>query len=226
MFAEFPATRWSLIARLPDQPQAAATLLGLYVDAVGVYLTGRLRGEQVDRIDDVVQEVLVQLLERPQLLAQAQPGEGSRFRYYLMRVAWNSAQNILRHQRRRDHGPLTAATESATDESPAATDAMDRAWALSLVQQAMDEVHAAAQDGRVAPEAPGILAENLIEGRGLREIAAARKLSLATCSRRLAQARQCLQQALAERLRAAGEIGADEDAASAGERLLAALRGT
>ncbi|MEK7414452.1 MAG: hypothetical protein AAB263_14150, partial [Planctomycetota bacterium] len=56
---------------------------------------------------------------------------------------------------------------------------------------------------------------HLVHGKNLRDIVKETGLSLATCSRRLARARTLLQQAIAERLRLAGELGADEDPARA-----------
>lgn len=228
----FPATRWSLIARLPGQPQQAAALLALYADAVGGYLAAKLAGERRERVEDVVQEVLLDLLAKPELLARAAPGPGSRFRHYLMSLAWGAARNALRRARRRDLPSLDAADDG---EEPmverlsgdlAAADqqaAMDRAWARSLVQQALEELRRWSADGSLEPEAYAVLHANLVAGEPLRAVAARLGLSLATCSRRLARARGLLQQALVERLRLAGELGADEDPAAACSILLAAL---
>lgn len=225
----FPATRWSLIARLPEHPQQVAVLIGLYADAIGAYLARKLAGERQDRIDDTIQEVLLDLLAKPEVLARARPGSDSRFRYYLMNLAWYAARNTLRHARRRDHASLDAVGDAddspLVDAMPAPDQqrAMDRAWALSVVQQAMDELQRWSRSGELEPEAYAVLQANLIEGRGLREVGAALGLSAATCSRRLARARTLLQQAIAERLRLAGELGAGEDPAAACDLLLRAL---
>ena len=235
MIPDFPATRWSLIARLPGQPQQAAVVVGIYADAVGAYLARRLAGERQDRIEDVVQEVLLDLLGKPEVLARAQPGPGSRFRYYLMNLAWASARNVLRHARRRDHTSLDAVADeddhalaerlAGDPPAPDQQRAMDRAWAISVVAQALDELQRWTRDGTLEPEAFAVLQANLIDGKGLREIGADLGMSAATCSRRLARARTLLQQALAERLRLAGELGADEDPAQACGVLLQALAG-
>lgn len=219
----FPATRWSLIARLGDQPQQVAVLVGLYADAIAAYLAGKLAGERPERIDDTIQEVLLDLLGKPALLARAQPGSGSRFRHYLMNLAWCSARNALRHARRRDHASLDEEADAGVPPAPDQQRAMDRAWAVSVLQQALEELRRQAGDGRLEPEALAVLQASLVEGQGLRAVAAATGLSLATCSRRLAKARMLLQQALAERLRLAGELGADEDPAQACALLLRAL---
>lgn len=219
---QFPATRWSLIARLPGQPQHVASLLGLYADAIGEYLSRKLVAERHDRVQDVIQDVLVDLLGKPDVLAQAQPGSGSKFRYYIMNLAWLSALNALRHARRRDNARLDEAAV-ATPPAPDQHAAMDRAWHLSVVRQAMDEVRAWSRNGTLEPEAWTVLEAHLVHGRNLRDIAAELGLSLATCSRRLARARTLLQQAITERLRLAGEIGADDDPAQACVALLAGV---
>jgi RNA polymerase sigma factor (sigma-70 family) len=231
--ATFPATRWSLIARLPDHPQQVAVLIGLYADAIASYLAGKLHGERRERIEDTIQEVLLDLLNKPEVLAKAQPGSGSRFRYYLMNLAWLSALNHLRHARRRDHSSLDAVGDaddqapieqlSAAPSTPDQQVAMDQAWAVSVVRQALDDVQRWSTDGTLEPEAYAVLQGNLIDGTGLRELGAAMGMSLATCSRRLARARTMLQQAIADRLRLAGELRAEDDPAQACTVLLAAL---
>ena len=235
MTVDFPATRWSLIARLSDQPQQASTLVGLYVDAIGAYLHMRLIGERPEEIEDIIQDVLTDLLANPEALAKAKPGSGSRFRYYVMHLAWQAGLNALRYHRRRAHGSLDTAPnvenqgriERLGETAPAADHlvTMDRAWAISVVQQALDDVRRASASGRLDAEAFPVLHANLLDGLSLRDIAAKTGLSLATCSRRLAAGRQFLQAAMVERLQLAGEVGPHDDVAVAGERLLAALVG-
>jgi len=231
MALDFPATRWSLIARLPGQPQETAVLVALYADAIGAYLQAKLPDERSDRLEDVIQEVLLNLLGKPEALARAQPGSGSRFRYFIMHLAWQSALNHLRYQRRREHRSLDALMEGGgtpgdvhPQEAPADQhDAMDRAWAISVVRQALDDAEAATAAGRLDGEALRVLTANLIDGRSLREVAADTGLSLATCSRRLAQGRQFLQRAMADRLRLAGELACGEPPEAAGARLIELL---
>ena len=229
MPVDFPATRWSLIARLPDQPQQAAALIGLYADAVGEYLRRRLIGERRERVDDVIQDVLLDLMRKPDLLARAAPGSGSRFRYYLMNLAWLAALNAVRHERRRDHASLDAAGEDEAPmidrlpgdvPAPDQRQAMDRAWALSVLQQALDDLQRWAGDGTLEPEAYAVLKANLIEGRTLREVAEQLAIPLTSCHRRLAKARMLLQQAIVERLRLAGELCAGDDPAQAAQVLM------
>jgi len=100
---------------------------------------------------------------------------------------------------------------------------MDAAWAQAVVAQVFAELRQAVADGRVASESERVLRAHLVEGRPLRAICAEIGLPLATASRRLAEARRFVQDAIGERLRLAGELGADEDARAAGARLIAAL---
>lgn len=230
----FPDTRWSLIAALPGQPRQAAALVGIYAEAVAAYLRARLAGERGERIDDVVQEVLLDLLRKPEVLAQARPGEGSRFRYYLMNLAWLGALNALRRHRRHERSageigdadgeaaPPRVAALAASQPAPEQA-AMDRAWALGVVHAAWEDLRTQVADGRLEADALRVLQRNLGDGIGLREIAGELGLSTATCQRRCARARAALQEAMAERLRLAGELGSDDDPAEACALLLAAI---
>lgn len=237
MFDTFPATRWSLIARLPDQPQHVGVLLELYVDTIGTYLTMKLHTERPERIQDVVQEVLLDLLGKPELLARAQPGEGSRFRYYLLNLAWLSALNAIRRERRRDM-PIEATASMGDDNDAAAVDqlpshlpapdqrsVMDRAWAVGVVQQALEEVQRWSTSPEGDPAAHALLHATLLQGQSLRDAAGAAGIPLATASRRVIALRARLQDAIADRLRLAGELSLSDDPAQACTVLLDALRG-
>jgi DNA-directed RNA polymerase specialized sigma24 family protein len=236
MLNAFPATRWSLIARLPDQPQHVGVLLELYADTIGTYLAMKLRSERPERVQDVVQEVLLDLLGKPEVLSRAQPGEGSRFRYYLLNLAWRSALNAIRRERRRDVPSDGIASAAADDESlpvdhlashlpaPDQRVIMDRAWAIGVVQQALDEVQRWAhgpEGDRVGHE---LLHATLLQGRSLRDAAATAGIPLASASRRVIAFRARLQTAITERLRLAGELASTDDPTQACTVLLDALR--
>jgi DNA-directed RNA polymerase specialized sigma24 family protein len=222
----FPDTRWSLIGRLALEPAEAAVVMGLYADSIARYLRLKLPGE--GDLEDVIQEVLLHLFEHPELMAAAQPGDGSRFRYLLMTLAWNEARNRLRERWRRQsrEKPAPEAVEDHTGApQPAETPFMDRAWAESLLAQAWADVRGWATDGTLEPEIPNLLHEHLVRGRNLRDLAAELELPLATCHRRLARGRTYLQKAIVDRLRQAGELGENADPAAACELLLDILRG-
>jgi RNA polymerase sigma factor (sigma-70 family) len=236
---DFPETRWSLIGRLADQPDQVAVVLELYADPIARYLRGKFVSDATSaRLDDVIQEVLMYLMEHPDLLARAHPGEiaagqASRFRYFIMTLAYNAARNAMRRQKNNremnaamgDDGEITVAEALAVARQP--TDdlqkAMDRAWAESLLTLAWRDLAAWAEDGTLEKEIPDIVKANLVEGRNLRDISAELNIPLATCHRRLARGRTYLQKAIADRLRQAGEISLQEDGISACEILLGAL---
>ena len=222
----FPDTRWSLIGRI-GQDGVTSQVVERYAYAIDRYLrlklpTDAARGD----FDDIVQDVLIHLLERPGVLAQAKPGVNSRFRYYLMTVAWNEARNALRRRRRIDGKAVMVSDEAIALTAPDADQAllMDRAWAAAVVSRAWADLQAGAAAGTVDADVPRILAASLIDGRSLRDLAAETGLSLATCQRRLARGRLLLQQAMSESLRHAGELDAGTDSSAACERLLEMLR--
>jgi DNA-directed RNA polymerase specialized sigma24 family protein len=224
----FPDTRWSLIGRLALQPAEASVVMELYSDSIARYLRLKLPGEA--DLEDVIQEVLLHLFEHPELMAAAQPGAGSRFRYLMMTLAWNEARNRLRERWRRQSREKPTPAEAVEEQAPSApaqteTPYMDRAWAESLLAQAWADVRGWASDGTLEPEIPGLLHEHLVKGRNLRDLAAELSLPLATCHRRLARGRTWLQKAIVDRLRQAGELGAEADPGAACELLLDILKG-
>jgi len=220
----FPDTRWSLIGRLSLQPDEAAVVLELYAGSITRYLHAKLPNES--ELDDIIQEVLLHLFAHPDLMAAAQPGTGSRFRYLLMTLAWNEARNRLRERWRRQHherggfGSLAQLPEAGTSD----TTSMDRAWAESLLEQAWADVRGWASDGTLESEIPNILHEYLVVGGNLRDLASRLGMPLATCHRRLARGRTYLQKAIIDRLRQSGELAANDDAAEACAVLLDILK--
>jgi RNA polymerase sigma factor (sigma-70 family) len=232
---EFPDTRWSLIGRLADQPDQVTVVMELYADPIARYVRGKLAGEvESARLDDVVQDVLAWLMEHPQLIARAQPGQtadgaASRFRYFLMTLAFNAARNAVRRQRHGrevnpgfgDEGETLADAMAVAKDPPAErASEMDRAWAESLIAAAWRDLRAWAGDGTLEPEIPRVLELHLVDGRNLRDVAKEVGLPLATCHRRLARGRTYLRKAISDRLIQAGEPA---DEALACDLLLAAL---
>lgn len=53
----------------------------------------RQRGD----LDDLIQEVLLSFMRNAKTLQRVSPANGGRFRYVLMRVAYNPARNARRH---------------------------------------------------------------------------------------------------------------------------------
>lgn len=224
----FPQTRWSLIGRLHEDG-VASVVIERYASSIDRYLRLKfpIEAGQPD-FEDLVHDVLIHLLENPDVLARAKPGEGSRFRYYLMTLAWNEARNRLRRLRRRSAREITVSREEAVAlgmPAPEQARIMDRAWAETVVSSAWDEVRAWAAEGTVDSDVPAVLEAALIRGRSLRDVAQELGLSLTTCQRRLARGRLLLLQAVSDRLRESGELDHESDGAAACDRLLDLLRG-
>ncbi len=224
----FPDTRWSVIGRLAQQPGEAGVLIDLYADPIARYLRLKFPGESSSGdFDDVIQEVLIHLFERPDLMAEAKPGAGSRFRYLLMTLAWNAARNAVRERRRRQHRELSTDADLVEDQNAAPatvdTDRMERAWAEALLAAAWLDVRRWAGDGTLEADVPRLLEEHLVHGRDLRSLALELGLPLTTCHRRLAKGRTFLQKAIVDRLRQAGEITEQDDGSAACDLLLSLL---
>jgi RNA polymerase sigma factor (sigma-70 family) len=195
----FPPTRWSLVGQAAIG-KATNELVERYADCLARYLRLRFPAEKPHELEDVVQEVLVHLLEHPELLATASPGSGGKFRYFLATVALNQARNAFRSHWRQQHREqahddhrLAAADESADPE------AVDQAWQAAVLAAAWADLRGWASDGTLEPEIPALLAAHLVDGTALRELAQNHGLSLATCQRRVAKGRTILQRAIAER---------------------------
>lgn len=229
MLQDFPHTRWSLVARIGNDPSGLHELLSLYAPAIARYLAQKFPNENASgQLDDVVQETLVALLERPELLARAKPAEGSRFRYLVMTTAYYLARNAMRRLQRPSHTvahdesaaapvPLESLTTSSIAE-------MDRAWAEGVIARAWDDVRAWAAEGQLEPGAVELLFEHLTQDRSLRDLVQRSGLSLATCQRRVARGRMLLQRAIVDRLRASNELPAGTDPAAAYDILVGLLR--
>lgn len=184
----FPPTRWSLVGNAPAGD--AGALVERYADALARYLRRRFPDLPAADFDDLVQEVLMHLLQRPELLAGASPREGGRFRYLLATVALNLARNVVRGRRRQ------AAREQALPEGqPVAEEDVERAWRESALAAAWADLRGWAAAGEIEPQIPGLLEEHLASGVPVRELADRHGLSLATCQRRLAKGRTWLRKA-------------------------------
>ena len=211
----FPVTRWSLIGRIDDQ-HALTLLIEHYADSVARYLgrkfpTLQRRGD----IDDLVQEVLLALMRSGDVLQRAQPSNGGRFRYFLMRVAYNAARNAQRRLMRSDWSLLVdeaVAHEIECDHSSLPDADMDRAWAASILQQAWTDVRAWAASKHIDQEGVALLERHILHGQTLRDAAAEMGLTLGTAHRRLAKARSHLQQAVIDHLHFTNELKDLDDA--------------
>ena len=192
----FPPTRWSLVGRVPSGD--AGVLIERYADCLARYLRLRFPELAPSDADDLHQEVLLFLLEHPELVAAASPREGGRFRYFLATLALNQARNVLRSRRRVQVRQQVLDEQALAAQTSAAEPEVDQAWQEAVLVAAWGDLRGWEASGELEAGLPDLLAQHLA-GTPLRELAAAHGLSLATCQRRLARARTRLQQAISVR---------------------------
>jgi RNA polymerase sigma factor (sigma-70 family) len=192
----FPPTRWSLVGRAPNGD--VGLLIERYADCLARYLRLRFPELAPSDADDLHQEVLLHLLEHPELVAAASPRAGGRFRYFLATLALNQARNVLRSRRRLQLRQHVLDERVLNEQTSAAEPEVDQAWQEAVLAAAWGDLRGWAASGELEPGLPDLLAQHLA-GTPLRELATAHDLSLATCQRRLARARTRLQQAITVR---------------------------
>jgi DNA-directed RNA polymerase specialized sigma24 family protein len=160
----FPDTRWTLILRSRDSPEARrvalSELLGLYWRPL--YFFARRKGLDVEAAKDAVQGLFLRLIEREgDLLDRLEPGKG-RFRGYL-RTALNHHLANLHEQRTAqkrggDAGLLTGpAFDLALAEQDLAASgsgvlspeaAFDHEWALGVLHRALSRLREEFESGQ------------------------------------------------------------------------------
>lgn len=148
----FQNTRWSLIlaASQPDSAEASAALARLCEDYwYPVYAFLRRRGYDRDRAKDLTQELFTQMIEKRTF--EVAEKERGRFRSFLLATL----RHLLSHEYRKDHtvkrgGEYTFVpldeilaenrygAEPVDDLSPEKL--FERRWALTLLDQAMDDL--------------------------------------------------------------------------------------
>lgn len=217
----FPPTRLSELHNVANDQQQLSLLIEHYAPAIRAYLGIKFPHDDPAFIDDLSQEVALRMLQQPQLFEQPK----GRFRYLLMRVAFNHARNARRQLNQR----LETTSEFIDDESGAEHDVvdiehMDAAWAMSLVDLALHDCAGWETLGIIDEHSAAMLTASLREGLGVRALAERFGLSKATCARRIASARQYLIKAIVDQLRAAGEIDEHDGPDAAHDILRQALR--
>jgi hypothetical protein len=145
----FPATRWSLVARVggthEDRQQALSDLLSAYLPALRAHLVCCKR-LPADRAEDVLQEFVAQKILQKNALAQADRELG-RFRTFLLTALDRFLANCLRDQRagkRAPAGGWVAFDEELdrADRERSPSDAFDVAWARQVIDEALRRMQA------------------------------------------------------------------------------------
>ncbi len=147
----FPLTRWTMVRRAVAQPQALEEWVGLYW--YPLYVWARRRGASEADAADGVQSFLLRLCEKA-LLAQAEENRG-RLRSWLLTAFGNHLASEAKSAGRKKRGggvehvavdwaAVEAVCESHSAASPGGTpeQAYARAWALTLMDEALDRVEA------------------------------------------------------------------------------------
>ena len=171
-----------------------------YLPVVRSYLGYRWRDTRLTaEVDDAVQEVFYDCFRDDGVLARADPERPGGFRAFLYGVARNVARRVeTRRARRREVQPGSSGVPEPADED-SLTAAFDRAWAVSILRQAVER-HA--ETARTKTEAARrrveILTLRFREGIPLREIADRFELDPARVHKEYAIARDEFRSALLE----------------------------
>jgi len=174
------ATCWTLIeGAAAGRSDARAEFSARYLPLIRAYLHARWKGRLGSaELEDAVQEVFLECLREGGVLERAGTGRREGFRAFLLGVVRNIA---LRHETARAQridAPGTAAFEA--DAQPRSEESLsrvfDRAWAVSILGDALALQSARARDG--PPELARrleLLREVFDEGRAIAELARQRE---------------------------------------------------
>lgn len=163
----FPETRWTLVleARLDPQKRAAA-LEGLVRPRWrALYVVARKHGLSPAAAEDAVQGFIARLLEGD-VLERLDPGKG-RLRSYLRTAFRHYLSSLRQEERAQKRGAGAAAADLSDVESwlsspDASPDVLfDRAWALSLFADALQELEGEYESG--ARRGPFVIVKELFQ---------------------------------------------------------------
>jgi RNA polymerase sigma-70 factor (ECF subfamily) len=200
-----PSTHWTLIRDAAEgDEQARTSFVRLYDDVVRAALGARWRGSPLAReIDDAAQEVFLACFSEGGVLARADPDRPAGFRAFLRGVVRNVARRVEERRGRRERqadGLVDLASLEARDET--LSRAFDRAWAVTVLRQALDlQEERAGEKGGNAPRRLEILRLKFQEGMGVSEIARAWNVNPNTLHTEYLRARKEFESALREIVR-------------------------
>lgn len=135
-------TCWTLIHdAAAGSNQACQTFVDRYESLIQRSLAARWQHTPyVSDLDDAVQEVWVHCFRDNGVLSRAEPGRGANFRAFLLGVVRRVAQAFETKKARqlRRQGPGTFHAEQLVADDTSMSRAFDRAWALSVIREALD----------------------------------------------------------------------------------------
>jgi RNA polymerase sigma-70 factor (ECF subfamily) len=162
-----------------------------YLPVVRAYLGARWRGTPLaQQVEDGVQEVFLDCFKRDGALGRVDPARP--FRAFLFGVARNVALRVEERRARGRERPAESGADFPADD-PGLSAVFDRAWALTLLEEAVAR-HRAAGDGRRAE----LLRLRFEEDLPVREIAARWREDPARVHKEYARAREEFKRALLE----------------------------
>jgi RNA polymerase sigma-70 factor (ECF subfamily) len=147
-----------------------------YLAPVRAYIAARWRGTPwIENLDDAVQEVFVECLRERGVLQSYDPDRGPGFRAFLYGVVRNVALRFEQTQVRkggREQAAETARLRDLAADEDALSMVFDRAWAVSIMEQARERMEQLALvEGRAARRRVEILRLHFEDGLTLRAIA-------------------------------------------------------
>jgi len=132
------STAWTVIrGAAAGEPEHRSLFVRSYSPVIRAYLRARWRASPLlQEVDDAVQEVFLACFKEDGVLDAADPSR--EFRPFLYGVVRNVARHAETRRVRNRERPLPADLEPASEEELSAV--FDRAWALAIVQAALQRV--------------------------------------------------------------------------------------
>lgn len=174
--SSYDQTCWTLIHDAARGDAGARELfVRRYLPCVRAYLFARWKGGSLEGdVDDAVQEVFLNCFRAGGALEQLEPDRSSGFRAYLYGVTRNAARHAETHRARESkrRTPNSFHPESMPRREEALSKAFDRAWAQSVLGEAMALLTArAVHEGATASRRVELLRLRFEAGVPIRDLA-------------------------------------------------------
>jgi RNA polymerase sigma factor (sigma-70 family) len=170
------STCWTLIqGAAAGHEKDRENFARMYAPAIRAYLATRWRQSPHHQdLEDAVQEVFLECFKQGGVLERVEPGRPGGFRAYLYGVLRNVAmQNERRSAGQRDcQSPSDFDFNELADDDPSLSRVFDRAWAESMLREALDRMATNAREGdEAARKRFELLHIRFRDGLPIREIA-------------------------------------------------------